>query len=71
MPTEIKITSGDYVEKALRKFKRLVEKSGVIAEIKRRRSYEKPSEKRKRKLEESEKKRKKKIRKYSKYESKI
>ncbi|MEJ7554133.1 MAG: 30S ribosomal protein S21, partial [Aquificaceae bacterium] len=36
-------------EKVLKRFKRLVEKEGILTEVKRRQFYEKPSEKRKRK----------------------
>ncbi len=33
-------------EKAFKKFKRLVEKEGILTEVRRRQFYEKPSEKR-------------------------
>ncbi len=36
-------------EKALKRFKRIVEKEGILTEVKRRQFYEKPSEKKKRK----------------------
>ncbi|WP_041434120.1 30S ribosomal protein S21 [Thermocrinis albus] len=36
-------------EKVLKKFKRVVEKEGILTEVRRRQFYEKPSEKRKRK----------------------
>jgi small subunit ribosomal protein S21 len=42
------IVEGDF-EKALKKFKKIVEKEGVLTEYKRREFYEKPSVKRKRK----------------------
>ncbi len=35
-------------EKAFKKFKRLVEKEGILTEVRRRQFYEKPSEKKKR-----------------------
>jgi small subunit ribosomal protein S21 len=42
-------------EKALKKFKRLVEKEGILTEVRRRQFYEKPSEKRKRKERQARK----------------
>jgi small subunit ribosomal protein S21 len=42
------IVEGDF-EKALKKFKKIIEKEGVLTEYKRREFYEKPSVKRKRK----------------------
>ncbi|MEN3033557.1 MAG: 30S ribosomal protein S21 [Aquificaceae bacterium] len=46
---------GEPFEKALKRFKRVVEKEGIIAEVKRRQFYEKPSEKKKRKERASRK----------------
>ena len=37
------------VEKALRRFKRMVEQEGILTEVKRREFYEKPSQVKKRK----------------------
>jgi small subunit ribosomal protein S21 len=42
-------------EKALKKFKRLVEKEGILTEVRRRQFYEKPSEKRKRRERQARK----------------
>jgi small subunit ribosomal protein S21 len=42
-------------EKAFKKFKRLVEKEGILTEVKRRQFYEKPSEKRKRRERQARK----------------
>jgi len=42
------IVEGDF-EKALKKFKKIIEKEGILTEYKRREFYEKPSVKRKRK----------------------
>ena len=36
------------VERMLRRFKRVTESAGILAEVKKKRSYEKPSEKRRR-----------------------
>ncbi len=45
------------LEKALRAFKRQMAKDGILKEVKRRASYEKPSIKKKRKQKEAHKKR--------------
>ncbi|WP_028949931.1 30S ribosomal protein S21 [Sulfurihydrogenibium subterraneum] len=42
------VVEGDF-EKALKKFKKIIEKEGILTEYKRREFYEKPSVKRKRK----------------------
>jgi SSU ribosomal protein S21P len=42
-------------EKALKKFKRLVEKEGILTEVRRRQFYEKPSEKKKRRERQARK----------------
>jgi small subunit ribosomal protein S21 len=42
------IVEGD-LEKALKKFRKIIEKEGILTECKRREFYEKPSVKRKRK----------------------
>ena len=46
----VNVDSGDSLEKALRRFKRLCEKEGIRRDIKRSSYYEKPSEKRRRKV---------------------
>jgi len=53
---EIIVQGGD-VERALKTLKRELLKDGLFKEIKRRSSYEKPSEKEKRKQREARKKR--------------
>ncbi|BBA84909.1 30S ribosomal protein S21 [endosymbiont of Pachyrhynchus infernalis] len=53
----IKISNNEPFELALRRFKRLCEKSGILSEIKKREFYEKPSTKRK-KIKDSLKKKK-------------
>ncbi len=40
---EIKIDEGEPLEKALKRFKRMVEKEGIIREWKKREYFEKPS----------------------------
>jgi small subunit ribosomal protein S21 len=42
-------------EKAFKKFKRLVEKEGILTEVRRRQFYEKPSEKKKRRERQARK----------------
>ncbi len=51
------------LEKAIKRFKRMVEKEGIVREWKRREFYEKPSTIRNRKRKAMERKRLKKIRK--------
>jgi small subunit ribosomal protein S21 len=41
---EVKLADGDSVDRALRLFKRKLQKSGLFAELRRRRHYVKPSE---------------------------
>ncbi|ACO03660.1 MULTISPECIES: 30S ribosomal protein S21 [Persephonella] len=43
------VQEGESFEKALKRFKKICEKEGIITEMKRREFYEKPSVKRKRK----------------------
>ena len=42
-------------EKVFKKFKRLVEKEGILTEVRRRQFYEKPSEKKKRRERQARK----------------
>jgi len=45
---EVRLGKGESLESALRRFKRVCERDGILTEIKKREHYEKPSEKRKR-----------------------
>ena len=45
----ITIRDGDSFEAALKKFKKQCEKAGILSEVRKRESYEKPSVKRKKK----------------------
>lgn len=45
----MKVRENEAFDDALRRFKRACERSGVLAEVKRRKHYEKPSVRRKRK----------------------
>jgi small subunit ribosomal protein S21 len=48
---EVILDENEPIDKALKRFKKRVERSGLRAEMKRHEYYEKPSERRKRKLE--------------------
>ena len=48
---EVVIQEGENLERALRRFKRKVQRSGLYSELRKRRFYEKPSAQRKRKRE--------------------
>ncbi len=56
-PLEVKVQ--DDLEKAIRVLKRKIARNGILKELKKRRFYEKPSERRKRKRMEAAKRRKK------------
>jgi small subunit ribosomal protein S21 len=53
--SEVKVGKNETLESALRRFKRECAKSGVLAEVKKRKHYEKPSVKRKKKAEAARK----------------
>lgn len=59
----IRIDDSENLEKAIKRFKRMVEKEGIIREWKKREYYEKPSTIRNRKKKALERKIAKKIRK--------
>jgi small subunit ribosomal protein S21 len=44
MPTEIVLSDSDRIEWAIKAFKRAIQQSGVLRELRRRRHYVKPSE---------------------------
>ena len=58
MPTTVKVINNE-VEHALRALKRQLLKEGIFKEIRRRASYEKPSERKKRKFSEAVKRQRK------------
>jgi small subunit ribosomal protein S21 len=58
---KIDVRKDEPIEVALRRFKRELQKSGILSEAKKRRHYEKPSEKRRRKRIEAEKRRRKRL----------
>ena len=52
---EVQVQPGENIESALKRFKKKVQKFGILTEIKRREHYVKPSIKRKRKSETARK----------------
>jgi small subunit ribosomal protein S21 len=60
--TLVIIREGDSFESALRRFKKMCERTGVLSEVKRREYYEKPSVKRKKKVLAAKKRALKKMR---------
>lgn len=54
-PIEVEVRNGD-IEQALKELKNKLAKDGIMADLKARRSYEKPSEKKRRKHREAIKK---------------
>ena len=48
--TGVKVRDDESFEKALRRFNKFCEKTGILSDIKKRQHFEKPSETRKRKL---------------------
>jgi small subunit ribosomal protein S21 len=47
--TGVRIREGESFESALRRFKKMCEKAGIVSELRKREYYEKPSVRRKRK----------------------
>jgi len=54
---EIQVGQDESIESALKRFKKKIQKAGILSEIKRRERYEKPSVKRRRKAEAARKRR--------------
>ena len=54
---EVKVGENESIESALKRFKKKIQKAGILSENKRRETYEKPSIKRKRKSEAARKRR--------------
>ena len=48
--TGIRVREKESIESAIRRFKKMCEKAGILAELRKREHYEKPSVKRKKKL---------------------
>ena len=49
MANEIKVGKNESIDSALRRFKRMSQKAGTLAEVRKREHYEKPSVRRKKK----------------------
>ena len=60
----VKVRDGEPIEKALKFFKKQVEKAGVISDVRKREYYEKPSVKLKKKRIAARKRRLKQLRKF-------
>lgn len=52
---EVEVAPGENIESALKRFKKKIQKAGILSEIKRRERYEPPSARRKRKAQASRK----------------
>ena len=52
---EVRVRENESIESALKRFKKKIQKAGILSEIKRRERYEKPSVKRKGKSEAARK----------------
>jgi small subunit ribosomal protein S21 len=55
MMAEIEVHPGESIEVALKRFKKKIQKAGILSEVKRRERYEPPSVKRKRKQQAARK----------------
>lgn len=60
--SEVQLTDDDRIDVALKRFKRLVQRSGLLQELRRRREYVKPSEARQRKAAAAKRRNRKKRR---------
>ncbi|MCL4424123.1 MAG: 30S ribosomal protein S21 [Firmicutes bacterium] len=54
---EIRVGKNESLDNALRRFKKQVQRTGVLAEVRKREHYEKPSVRRKKKSEAARKRR--------------
>jgi small subunit ribosomal protein S21 len=61
---DVRIGENESFEAALKRFKRMCEKAGILSEVRRRESYEKPSVKRKKKILAAKKKAERRMRSY-------
>lgn len=60
----VRINEGESFENALKRFKKQCEKAGILSEVRKRESYEKPSVKKKKKAIAARKRALKKVRKF-------
>ena len=54
---EVEVGQNESIESALKRFKKKIQKAGILSEVKRRERHEKPSVKRRRKSEAARKRR--------------
>lgn len=54
--TGVKVRDDESFEKALRRFNKFCEKTGILSDIKKHQHFEKPSERRKRKMNAAKRK---------------
>jgi small subunit ribosomal protein S21 len=52
---EVRLGENETIDSAIRRFKKKIQKAGILSEVKRRERYEKPSLRRKRKAEAARK----------------
>ncbi len=52
---EVRLGENESIDSAIRRFKKKLQKAGILSEVKRRERYEKPSLRRKRKAEAARK----------------
>jgi len=52
---EVRLGENETIDSALRRFKKKIQRAGILSEVKRRERYEKPSLRRKRKAEAARK----------------
>lgn len=57
---EVKVMKDEPLDKALKRFQKKCQEAGILKELKRRRAYEKPSERQKRKEAEARRKQRRK-----------
>lgn len=55
---EYRLDEGEELDRALKKFRRKVQRAGIFRDIKKNRFYEKPSEAKRRKMKAAERRRK-------------
>lgn len=51
--SRIEVAPGEPLERALRRFKKKIEREGILKQLKARKHYEKPSEKKRKKIRAS------------------
>ncbi len=62
---EYRLDEGEELDRALKKFRRKVQRAGIFRDIKKNRFYEKPSEAKRRKMKAAERRRKRRKRRAS------